>query len=643
MSRQVEVHMTRTTAAPSIRLAILLAATTACSDMSGPGKTLGRVPGVIVSEPVGTPGAASTGVAMHAAASPTGTSVVYVSLVPGSVPTGVQATIRDPARGQWVTTFVVDGGFDPVALGASVGDTLVVEITRSGSVGPLRGVEAVPALRPIAVVRTSPPSGGRDVPLNSIMIIVFSEPIDTATLTTATVQLWRATTQVPGSVRFSDSTDIRAEFHPDSLLASTTEYQLIVTQGIRGVNSLSLPSPLDVPFTTGTTEPATDLVFASVSAGSYYTCGLTTGGAAYCWGNNSVGQLGNGTTATSATPIRVAGGLTFSSVSTNDWYTCGVTIAGAAYCWGRSDLLGVGRDSATLSACTPTAYQYVYICSTPVPVAGGLTFASVSTGYGHACGVTTGGAAYCWGGDWDMGELGATWPLDPSTPVAVSGGLSFATVSAGGYQSCGVTTTGAAYCWGANFSGDLGIGTTTGPEQCATTDQGGQPITVNCSRIPVAVSGGLTFVTLSTGGAYACGVTPASAVYCWGGNPAGELGNGTTVSSATPVPVAGGLTVASVSTSTANHTCGVTPTHSAYCWGRNDTGQLGDGSAPVSHATPAAVVGGLSFSAVSAGEFHTCGVTMSGTLYCWGENYYGELGTGTTTSSNVPVKVAGQR
>jgi TolB protein len=145
----------------------------------------------------------------------------------------------------------VDGGFDPVTIPGSVGDTLVVDITRTGAAAPIHGWEMVKANRPPVVVRTEPPPQRVDVPLNSIMVVVFSEPIDSATLNTGSVQLRRDTTPVGGTVRFSDATGLRVEFHPDSLLAGQTEYRLVVTQTIHGVNGVALASPVVVAFTTG--------------------------------------------------------------------------------------------------------------------------------------------------------------------------------------------------------------------------------------------------------------------------------------------------------------------------------------------------------------------------------------------------------
>jgi len=156
----------------------------------------------------------------------------------------------------------------------------------------------------------------------------------------------------------------------------------------------------------------------------------------------------------------------------------------------------------------------------PVAVQGGLSFATVSAVIDHTCGVTTAGAAYCWG--WNQyGQLGDGTTTDRAAPVAVQGGLSFATVSAGDFHTCGLTAAGVAYCWGGNDYGQLGDGTTT---KKAT---------------PVAVQGGLTFKALNAGGWHTCGITTDGVVYCWGANSSGTLGDGTTTNRNVPVKVLG--------------------------------------------------------------------------------------------------------
>ena len=235
-----------------------------------------------------------------------------------------------------------------------------------------------------------------------------------------------------------------------------------------------------------------ELTFASVSAGFAHTCGVTTGGVAYCWGRNTNGILGDGTTTGRETPVPVLGNLTFASISAGSGpeftHTCGVTTTGAAYCWGKNYHGSLGDQTTSDSL-------------EPVAVSGGLIFASVSTGEAHSCGLTTSGSAYCWG--WNAsGQLGDGFTIDRAAPVPVIGDLTFSSIGLGTQHTCGVTTTGAGYCWGMNDSGQLGNGDQTGPFDAQPTPQ---PIS---GRLTFeSLSGGLwhTCGVVTSGAAYCWG------------------------------------------------------------------------------------------------------------------------------------------
>ena len=350
-------------------------------------------------------------------------------------------------------------------------------------------------------------------------------------------------------------------------------------------------------------EVRNPIIFAAISSGYFHTCGVATDGAAYCWGDNAEAQLG--ATRGSTLARAVNGGFTFANVSSGRTHTCGSTMAGAGYCWGGegSGALGIGGTKALQ----------------PTLILGGLSFATVAAGYSHSCGVTTAGVGYCWG-DNIYGELGSGIVGQGTVPQPVLGGLVFSNISPGREFTCGLTTTGAAYCWGENSLGEVGDGTNV------------------LRNKPVPVAGQITFAVVRAGGFHACGLTPAGAAYCWGDRTDGKLGDGVAIgASAVPVAVSGGLTFATISVGN-RHTCAVTTGGAAYCWGENSTGHLGTGTINPS-SVPVAVVGGLAFSSVSAGRFHTCGVTTAGAGYCWGNNAAGKLGDGTVTNSFVPVKV----
>jgi alpha-tubulin suppressor-like RCC1 family protein len=393
--------------------------------------------------------------------------------------------------------------------------------------------------------------------------------------------------------------------------------------GVATFSTLSIDSPgsgytlmASAAGLTGTTSATLAIFpssFTSISANGSTGCALTNAGAAYCWGDNTYGELGIGSTrgpedcvpdifyACSTRPVAVSGGLTFRSISAG---SCGVTTSGAAYCWGRNTYGQLGTGTTTND-------------SVPVAVGGGLTFATISAEGNYSCGVTTTSAGYCWGYNGD-GELGNGTTTNSPEPVAVSGGLTFTAISTGEAHACGVVSSGAVYCWGDNSAGGLGNGTTTS------------------STTPVVVSGGLGYAAVSVGFGFSCGLTPDGEIYCWGDNTYGQLGNGTTTSSTSPVAVAGALTFATVSTN-GTSVCGVTTSSAAYCWGNNSSGQLGNGTGAYGpNVAPAAVSGGLKFAVVSG----SCGLILSGAAYCWGNDVLGQLGDGTMNDDiNPPVLV----
>lgn len=286
---------------------------------------------------------------------------------------------------------------------------------------------------------------------------------------------------------------------------------------------------------------------------------------------------------------------------------CAINLTGAAFCWGYGGSGAIG-DGSLASRSTPTL------------VGGGLTFATVATSSTHSCGVITSGIGYCWGSTYGVGSRSGQSVLLNPVPVFET---VLASVGTGQQFSCGLTPTGGAYCWGDNAR-ELGAG---------RADVAGG------SRVPVAVAGGRAFKSLSVGFRFACGVTDASAAFCWGEGTKGELGNGAGADASAPEPVSGGLNFTSMAAGEST-TCGLISSGTAYCWGSGSSGQIGDGS-NTQRLTPASVSGGLSFKSISAGFTHTCGITTSGSAYCWGDNVVGALGDGTFASTNVPIPVSG--
>jgi hypothetical protein len=346
--------------------------------------------------------------------------------------------------------------------------------------------------------------------------------------------------------------------------------------------------------------------FVSVSAGGNFNCALTGAGAAWCWGQLDAYDPGN---TAIRSPLRVPSTVAFASLSVGGLQTCGLTAAGAAWCWGRN-LGGVLGTGDTVSSMTPRA------------VTGGLVFVKLVAGSGNTCGLTAAGAAYCWG----SGPLGSGSTGPVSVPTAVSGGLSFAAIESWSDHTCGVTAGGAGWCWGENLYGALGNGSTS--TVAVTT--------------PVAVAGGLAFSVIRPTALSACGLTSAGAVHCWGNGVEGLMGDGTKpVTRNAPAGSVSGAHVFTALDANYSNACALKSSGQVWCWGRNNSGQVGDGT-QIDRDVPTLVTGGLVFTQISVGSSMTCGIA-GGVAYCWGYNQFGGVGDGTTAQLRlVPTRVLGQ-
>jgi alpha-tubulin suppressor-like RCC1 family protein len=287
-------------------------------------------------------------------------------------------------------------------------------------------------------------------------------------------------------------------------------------------------------------------VFTSISLGTVHTCAVASGGTAYCWGSGSEGQLGFSSGGSNVDhPTAIPDGRTYTVNAAGLWHSCGLADSGSAYCTGSNYYGELGDSLPTISF-------------TPIAVTGGHLFTDIAAGVFDSCALTGAGAAFCWGSN-TSGQLGDSSTVFSSPhPRAVAGALTFTTLTIGAEHVCGLVTSGAAYCWGSNFSGQLGNGSNTK------------------SNVPVPVSGSLTFSRIAAGARHTCALTTAGSAFCWGFNGFGELGNGTTDSTNVPVAVSGGLTFSDIQAGN-TYSCGLRSTGSVYCWGDDYYGQLGHG------------------------------------------------------------------
>ncbi len=307
-----------------------------------------------------------------------------------------------------------------------------------------------------------------------------------------------------------------------------------------------------------------------------------------------------------------------------------------AYCWGLN-LTGQLGDGTNEDKTQPT------------PVAGGISFISLSAGGTFTCGIGVDETGYCWGWNGE-GQLGDGTRQDKNQPVAVGGGLTFTQIAAGNFHTCGTTDTGEVYCWGRNSGGQLGDGT----QDRATT--------------PVRIDYDIALTAVAAGDQHSCARDTQGAVLCWGGNDAGQAGTPAGADPSTPTEVVGDMSAAQIHAN-GNFSCALSATGQGFCWGSNDLGQhaalsdrvctefdeLGQITSqyacallPVPMQNPDDDGDGISdlrFTSLTLGAHHACGIVTDGSTYCWGGGEVGELGDGQSGSTHltpVPTRVLGQ-
>ncbi len=308
------------------------------------------------------------------------------------------------------------------------------------------------------------------------------------------------------------------------------------------------------------------VTFAHVGPGGGATCAVDSLGALWCWGSNELGQLGNGTTVSSTTPVTVTGvsGRTFIKAYTAYRHSCAVENTGKTWCWGLNYFGQLGNGSTTDST---------------VPVAVSLSTSAVITemalGEHHTCAVAQNGLAYCWGVNY-AGQLGNGTTVDSSIPVLVQkpSNIILNQVAAGWSHSCAKDNSGAIWCWGDNASGQLGTGDT------------------NDRNVPIMLPlpNGATYQEVSAKHFNTCALDSLGIGWCWGSNGYGQIGDGTTTGRLVPTQVIMPIGVTFIKfTAGMDHTCGVSSLGGVWCWGRGTDGQLGTGQ-NLSSITPVRVI-----------------------------------------------------
>lgn len=345
-----------------------------------------------------------------------------------------------------------------------------------------------------------------------------------------------------------------------------------------------------------------------ISAGDTHTCALDDTGQVWCWGKNDKGQIGDGTTDNERlTPVRVSNLGNAAQVAAGWRHTCAVLRNGRAKCWGFNTSGQIG-DNTTADRPFPVRVHRVR----------GAT--QIAADGHNSCAVLGDGRAKCWG--WNAnGQIGDGTTTDRRRAVRVHRlRRDAAQIEVGSGYACALLGRGIAKCWGKNSLGELGDGTTT------------QRLT------PVRVRRLRGAVQIGIGERHGCALLENGRAKCWGQGGSGQLGDGTETDRRTPVRVRrlrGAVQIAAGR----GHSCAVLDNGRAKCWGAGGNGQLGIGTNPFEQLTPIRVRRLRGVIQLAAGRSHSCGLLKDGRVKCWGANWNGQIGDGTTSARLLPVFV----
>jgi len=356
-----------------------------------------------------------------------------------------------------------------------------------------------------------------------------------------------------------------------------------------------------------------------ITTGREHTCAILDDGSVSCWGNNVVGQLGDGTNINKNTPTQTLplgqGAVAISAGGTEEsFHTCALLDDGSVSCWGSNSNGQLG-DGTVINRNTPTQ---------TLPL--GQSAVAIAAGTDHTCAVLDDGSVSCWGSN-SYGELGDGTDSDANTPTLTSPfdtGKTAVAITAGNFHTCALLDDGSVSCWGSNEQGQLGD----------ETDSNANTPTVGV--LPL----GQRAVAISAGSDHTCALLYDGSVSCWGqqvygrlGNGAGLLGDWASVKIPTQTsPFDTGRTAVAISAGRAS-TCAILDDGSVSCWGSNYYGQGGDGTS-ISKNTPTQTVPlGQVAVAISVGWRHTCALLDDDSVRCWGVNSEGQLGDGTNTGT----------
>jgi alpha-tubulin suppressor-like RCC1 family protein len=628
-------------------------------------------------------------------------NVAYISLEPQTAPAGATAVITNVRTGVNVTTPMVDGGIDPVPVPAAAGDSITITVKTTGGITIQTLANVVLKRRPPTIVRTSPGRGKTGVPLNKNIEIIFTEPVAQSSLS-GSVQLVHAGAQVAGTAEILQGVTAAVVFKPTQQLEPNTDYELVVTKGVRDQDGDALDSAETVPFKTGTTTEgpvatltitpnSTDVrvgdqfqlvVVAEDANGTLLTgrpiswrytdstvAAVTNTGLVTARGEGSAFVLAEIDGFFVATSIRVSNALRPVASVTVSFDSANIAPGGVLR------VAAIARDAdgnlllhrlATWSSSSPNVAT---VAGAPQPqpletnvsraLLNGLFITPLALYRADVSGLNNGVSRIVATIEGHSDTIVVTVAnLPPIVGLTLSNDtttlllrqttqlVASSVNSAGGREVVPATDV----QWESSNPAvasidDSGL-VTAGEAGTATITSRWSKYSAT-TRVTVIE---LAFQAVSAGRTHTCALTTGGNAFCWGANDFGQAGRSGIVDYGslgaparifypTPIPVTEGLTFSAI-TAGGFHSCGLTVAGAAYCWGFNGYGALGSGNYDDSWR-PVAVTGGHSFVSLDAGTQHTCGITAAGSAYCWGSNSSGQLGSSGVKSSANPLLVGG--
>jgi len=588
----------------------------------------------------------------------TGTATVIARLDrPGFAPVELRVPVAVKQR-NWPTLLTVSNvdtvgldltNADPAVIGTlaytwSSSDPSVLQAIAVGT-DPSRALLTARANGPAQVTLT--------VTSDRIGRVVFQQPFTVGSVTITQQPQWPSLLPVTNTVQLGvavlDATGQPAvgahvTWSSTNLSAFTVDSNGVVTALSRGGGEV-VAQVGAAPFQVAQLRATLQVVqkWGAVSAGGNHTCAIAAlDGTGYCWGNNASGELGTGFAAAvlpqASLPRLVATSHKFSELKAAESHSCGREGALTLLCWGARDRGQLGDGPCVASGmgttCFPSSESPVIIVNNGALGTGQVHLDQVVVGGSFSCIVVVNGGSgsfasrklRCWGTA-DQQGMGIAFSDSATNSPVLTPGLSpnanITQVTAGLAHLC--TRTDDIFwveCMGVNDVSQLGDGTVGNPPGPPLSPKGfvivgGNPANPGGDGYPANA--------LTAGGNHTCGLDGIG-ILCWGDG----------VIYPTRVVLAAQVTSFAAGDA---HSCALVTTGDAWCWGSNSNGQLGGGTIGGSSAVPTLVTGGLKFVALTAGTAHTCGVTTDGSVYCWGSNFNGQLGDGTTTDRAAPVRV----